>query len=110
MVAIRNCKFLLAVTGWADSEGNERRSCKIDVFGIGCQGKPSAGGGRPPLRLGCCLAGQSPKKTGGSLRRGNAPGVRRGYAGTAYHTEYKTSFSELFFRFYVVNCSILLSR
>ena len=54
MVAIRNCKFLLAVTGWADSEGNERssRSCKIDVFGIGCQGKPSAGGGRPPLRLG----------------------------------------------------------
>ena len=37
----------------ADFEGNERssRSCKIDVFGIGCQGKPSAGGGRPPLRL-----------------------------------------------------------
>ena len=37
MVAIRNCKFLLAVTGWADSKGNERssRSCKIAAFGNG---------------------------------------------------------------------------
>ena len=49
MVAIRNCKFLLAVTGWADSEGNEHssRSCKIAALGIGGKGMASPGGGRP---------------------------------------------------------------
>ena len=46
MVAIRNCKFLLAVTGWADSEGNEHssRSCKIAALGIGGKGMASPGG------------------------------------------------------------------
>ena len=74
MVAIRNCKFLLAVTGWADSKGNERssRSCKIAAFGIGGQGKPSAGGGRPPLRLGAVLAGKALEEWG-AVWRGKTP-------------------------------------
>ena len=36
--------------------------------------------------------------------------VRSGYAGTAYHTEYKTPFSELFFRILLGFSSKLLSR
>ena len=49
MVAIRNCKFLLAVTGWADSEGNEHSSCgcQIAAFGIGCKGVGIARGCSP---------------------------------------------------------------
>lgn len=53
---------------------------------------------RPPFLWGMPTAG------------GNALRVRSGYAGTAYHTEYKTPYSELFFRILLGFYSKLLSR
>ena len=54
MDAIRNCKFWLAVMGWADSEGNEHssRSCKIAVFGIGGQGEAIGWGWQTSIEIG----------------------------------------------------------
>ena len=53
---------------------------------------------RPPFLWGMPTAGVA------------TPIVRSGYAGTAYHTEYKTPLSELYFRILTVCSSKLLLR